>query len=62
MELGRFDKDFVKNTRKKVPQGKILELFLIDTLKTTFRMENLTHFSPVSHFYTPENVRKPKVF
>ena len=36
MELGRFDKDFVKNTRKKVPQGKILELFLIDTLKTTF--------------------------
>ena len=22
----------------------------------------LTHFSPVSHFYTPEKVRKPKVF
>ena len=22
----------------------------------------LTHFSPVLHFYTPENVRKPSVF
>ena len=22
----------------------------------------VNHFSPVSHFYTPENVRKPKVF
>ena len=22
-------------------------------------MKSLTHFSPISHFYTPENVRKP---
>ena len=22
----------------------------------------LTHFSPVSHFYTPWNIRKPKIF
>ena len=29
MELGHFDKLFVKNTRKKVTQGKILELFLL---------------------------------
>ena len=36
VELGHFDKLFVKNTHKKGPQGKILELFLIDTLKTTF--------------------------
>ena len=35
MKLGHFDKRFVKNT-KNDPQGKILELFLIDTLKTTF--------------------------
>ena len=32
MKLGHFDKRFVKNT-KNDPQGKILELFLIDTLK-----------------------------
>ena len=31
MELGHFDKFFVKNTRKKVTHGKILELFLLDT-------------------------------
>ena len=23
---------------------------------------DLTHFSPMSHFYTPKNVRKPMVF
>ena len=40
--LGHFYKHFDKNTRKKVPQGKIWELFLLDTLKTTFWMENLT--------------------
>ena len=34
VELGHFDKLFVKNT-KKAPQRKILELFLLDTLKTT---------------------------
>ena len=42
MELGHFDKHFVKNTRKKVPPEKILEFFLLDTLKTTFWMENWT--------------------
>ena len=36
VELGQFDTLFVKNTRKKAPQGKMLELFLLDTLKTTF--------------------------
>ena len=36
--------------------------------KVFFKIKNLllnnvlTHFSPVSHFYTPENVRKPMVF
>ena len=35
VELGHFDKLFIKN-KKKAPQGKILELFLLDTLKTTF--------------------------
>ena len=36
---GHFDKRLVKNTRTKVPQGNILELFL-DTIKTTFWIEN----------------------
>lgn len=35
VKLGHYD--FVKNSRKKkVPQGKILKVFLLDTLKTTF--------------------------
>ena len=34
--LGQFYKHFVKNTRKKVPHGKIWEFLLLDTLKTTF--------------------------
>ena len=42
MELGHFNETFFKNARKKDSQGKILELFLLGTLKTTFWMENLT--------------------
>ena len=36
VKLGHFDKHFIKKLRKKAPQGKILEFFLLDTLKTTF--------------------------
>ena len=36
MELGHFEKLFVKYTRKKAPQGKFVELFLLDALKNTF--------------------------
>ena len=36
LKLGHFDKHFIKKPRKKAPQGKILEFFLLDTLKTTF--------------------------
>ena len=36
VKLGHFDKNFIKKSRKKVPQGKKLEFFLLDTLKTTF--------------------------
>ena len=36
VELEHFDKCFVKNTRKNAAQGKILELFPLDPLKTTF--------------------------
>ena len=32
VELGHFDKNFVKNTRKKGPTGKSLEFFLLNTL------------------------------
>ena len=35
-ELGHLNKHSVKSTRKKTPQGNILEFFLLDTLKTTF--------------------------
>ena len=42
VELEHFDKLFLKSTRKEDPQRKILELFLLDTLKTTFSMKNLT--------------------
>ena len=41
MELEHLDKPFIKNARKKGPAGKILELFLLDTLKTMFWMEDL---------------------
>ena len=41
IELGHFNKHFVKNTIEKVPQGKILEFFSQDTLKIIFRMEKL---------------------
>ena len=40
--LGHFQKPFVKCTRKKVPQGNFLELFLLDTLKTKFWMGDST--------------------
>ena len=42
VELGHFNKHFVKNTRKKVPPENILEFFLLDSFKTTFWMENWT--------------------
>ena len=36
VRLGHFHKHFIKKSRKKAPQGSILEFFLLDTLKTTF--------------------------
>ena len=36
VELEHSNKCFVKNTRKKAVQGKIFELFPLDTLITTF--------------------------
>ena len=36
VKLGHFDKHFIKKSRKKAPQAKILKFFLLDTLKTTF--------------------------
>ena len=42
MKLGHFDKHFVKKSRKKTRQRKILVFFLVDTLKTTFWTENLS--------------------
>ena len=42
VELGHFDKNFVKNTRKKALQEKTLKFFFLDTLKTIFWVEKLT--------------------
>ena len=42
MEKGHFDEDFVKNTRKRGPAGKLLKFFLPDAPKATFWIENLT--------------------
>ena len=36
VKLEHFDKHFIKKSRKTAPQGKILEFFHLDTLKTTF--------------------------
>ena len=49
--LGQFHKHFIKNTRKKVPQGDILELFPLDTIKTLFWMKILTQrWTPIRVF------------
>ena len=42
VKLGHFHKHFIKKSRKKTLPGKILKSFLLDTLKTTFWMANLT--------------------
>ena len=36
VELLHFDKSFVENKKNKTPQGNVFEIFLLDTLKTTF--------------------------
>ena len=44
--------NIVSKTRKKVLEGNILEYFLFDTIKTTFRMENLAKRQTQSgHFF-----------
>ena len=35
--------DILSSTQKKNPTGKIFGDFLLDTLKTTFHLRNLTH-------------------
>ena len=52
MKLGHFDKHFIKKSRKKVPHGKYLKFFPLDTLKTTFWMANLTEgWTQLGHFF-----------
>ena len=51
----RFDKPFVKKLRKKkASEGKILEFFLLDTLKTTFWMEYFTEKWTISGPFVPQ--------
>ena len=48
-----------KAQEKEAPQGNILEILLLDTLKTTFLMENLTQrwtqtgtfFTKLGHYF-----------
>ena len=40
-ELGLFDKNFVKNIRKRATLGKYFEVFLLDSLKTTFSVKKI---------------------
>ena len=44
VELEHFDEHFVKTKNKESPQENILMFFLLDTLKTTFWVENLTQW------------------
>ena len=45
VELGHFSINISSKTQEKeVPQGNILVFFLLDTLKTTSWMENLTQW------------------
>ena len=41
VELEKFEKHLVKNTRKKIPAGK-KRFFLLHTVETTFQMKNFT--------------------
>ena len=59
-ELEHFDKDFVKNTKKRGLQRNILEVFVLNTFKATFWMKNLTQrwiqsgssFQKSGHFFS----------
>ena len=56
----QFNKHFVKNIQKK-RQGIILEFFLLDTVKTTFRMKfRLKSWAFFSKIRTPFSVFKKK--
>ena len=53
--LGHFDKHFVKSVRKKGPQGNNLVFLLLNTLQTTFWMENLTQRRTQSRAFQPKS-------
>ena len=53
VELGYFDKHFVKTQEKEAPQGNSLEIFVLNTVKTQFWLENLTHrWKQSGHFFS----------
>ena len=45
----------LKMQQRKVPQGSILEIFLLDPLKTTFWMENLSQRWKQSGLFIPKS-------
>ena len=62
-ELSHIDKHFIKNTRKKVLQENILEVFLLDTNKTTFWMEIVTpRWTQSGPFFFSKIIRALSIF
>ena len=63
--FGHFYKHFVKNTRKKAPQGKFWEFFLLDTLKLHFerkfnsKMDTVRAFFKISGQFLSDFQNKP---
>ena len=53
VELGQFDKDLVKNTKKKA-RKETLKIYVLDTVKTTFRMKKLTQRWTQSCLFSPK--------
>ena len=61
VELGHFDKHFIKTTKRKGPTGNILKFFLLGILKTTFWMDNLTQRLTQSSPFFPKSERMGEV-
>ena len=55
VELGHFNKHLSKAQEKETLHGNILEVFLLDTLKTTFSMANLTRRWTQSGSFFPKS-------
>ena len=55
-KLGHFSKHFVKTSRKKTPQWRVSEFYLLDTTKSPFWMVSLTEGRTQSGTFFPKLV------